>query len=87
MDEDYDRIEREMAEQNERLAKLIAIAEAALKRSAAVTDKLQHVRDELERGLVELPNQNAGQLQLERAIAGALENIRDFEAAKHCVAR
>ena len=87
MDEDYDRIEREMAAQNKRLAKLIAIAEAALKRSAAVTDKLQHVCDELERGLVELPNQNAGQLQLERAIAGALENIRDFEGAKRCVAR
>ena len=27
MDEDYDRIEREIAEQNERIAKLIATAE------------------------------------------------------------
>jgi hypothetical protein len=31
MDDDYDRIEREIAEQNERIAKLIATAEAALK--------------------------------------------------------
>ena len=80
MDDDYDRIEREMAEQNGRIAKLIAAAKAVLERAAAVIDKPQHVPDELERGPVEPPTENLAQVELGRAISAALENIRDREA-------
>ena len=50
MDEDYDRIEREIAEQNERIAKLIATAESVLKPGdwqleGAITAALKNVRD------------------------------------------
>jgi len=55
MDEDYHRIERAMAEQNERVDNLIAAAEAVLRQSAAVTGKLEHVRCELEPGPCEPP--------------------------------
>ncbi len=80
MDDDYDRIEREMAEQNGRIAKLIAAAKAVLERAAAVIDKPQHVPDELDRGRVELPTLNGAQVELGRAISAALENIRDRKA-------
>ena len=85
MDEDYHRIEREMAVQNERIAKLIAAAKAVLERAAAVINKPQHVPDELERGPVEPPTQNVAQLDLGRAISAALENIRDHEAVRRAV--
>jgi len=84
MDEDYDRIEREMAEQNERIAKLIAAAEAALKRSTAVTDKLQDMGG-VERELVELRRRKPGDWQLEGAITAALKNVRDREAVQRVV--
>ena len=86
MDEDYDRIEREMAKQNQRLAKLIAAAKAVLERAAAVIDKPQPVPDELERGPVGLPTQNVAQVELGHAISAALENIRDREAVRHAIA-
>ena len=44
MDEDYHRIERKMAVQNERITKLIAAAKAVLERAAAVIDKPQQAR-------------------------------------------
>ncbi len=84
MDEDYDRIEREMAEQNERIAKLIAAAKAVLER-AAVIDKPQRAPDELELRPVAPPTQNVAQVELGRAISAALENIRDREAVRHAI--
>lgn len=85
MDEDYDRIEREMAEQNGRIAKLIAAAKAVLERAAAVIDKPQHLPDELECGPVELPTQNVAQVELGHAITAALKNIRDGEAVRRAI--
>ncbi len=85
MDEDYHRIERKMAVQNERITKLIAAAKAVLERAAAVIDKPQHVPDELEPGPVELPTQNVAQVELGRAITAALENIRDREAVRRAI--
>ena len=85
MDEDYDRIEREIAEQNERIAKLIATAESVLERSAAATDKLQDMGAEIERELVELRRWKPGDWQLEGAITAALKNVRDREAVQRVV--
>ena len=85
MDEDYHRIEREMAVQNERITKLIAAAKAVLERAAAVIDKPQHVPDKLERGPVEPPTQNVGQVELGPAISAALETIRDREAVRRAI--
>ncbi len=85
MDEDYHRIEREMAVQNERITKLIAAAKAVLERAAAVIDKPQHVPDKLERGPVEPLTQNATQVELGRAISAALENIRDRQAVRRTI--
>ncbi len=85
MDEDYHRIERAMAEQNERITKLIAAAKAVLERAAAVIDRPQHVPDNLERGPVEAPIQNVGRMELGGAISAALENIRDREAVKRAI--
>ena len=85
MDEDYHRIEREMAVQNERITKLIAAAKAVLERAAAVIDKPQQVPEKLERGPVEPLTQNATQVELGRAISAALENIRDREAVTRAI--
>ena len=84
MDEDYHRIERAMAEQNERITKLIAAAKAVLERAAAVIDKPQHVPDKLERGPVEPPT-NVGQVELGHAISAALKTIRDREAVRRAI--
>jgi len=73
MDEDYHRIERAMAEQNERITKLIAAAKAVLERAAAVIDKP-----------VEPPT-NVGQVELGHAISAALETIRDREAVRRAI--
>jgi len=85
MDEDYHRIEREMAVQNERITKLIAAAKAVLERAAAVIDKPQHVPDKLKRGPVEPLIQNVTQVELGRAIDAALETIRDREAVRRAI--
>ncbi len=85
MDEDYHRIEREMAVQNERITKLIAAAKAVLEQAAAVIDKPQHVPDKLEHGPVEPLTQNVTQVELGRAISAALENIRDREAVTRAI--
>ena len=84
MDEDYERIEREIAEQNERIAKLIATAESVLERSAAATDKLQDMGGEIEHEPVELRRWK-GDWQLEGAITAALKNVRDREAVQRVV--
>ena len=85
MNEDYHRIERKMAVQNERITKLIAAAKAVLERAAAVIDKPQQVPDELERGPVEPLTQNVAQVELGRAISAALEDIRDREAVTRAI--
>ena len=85
MDEDYHRIEREMAVQNERITKLIAAAKAVLERAAATIDKPQHVPDKPECGPVEPLTQNVTQVELGRAISAALETIRDREAVRRAI--
>jgi hypothetical protein len=50
-----------------------------------MTYELQHWRDELERGVAELRSQNPRQLQLERAISAALEDVRHREPVKRAL--